>query len=208
MLDQLSAEVYTLERKAAAGNGGCDGDPGAESKPDDEQDRREWVEEPTCNQPEGGVPGGDGDAHEEPHGNKSVRQESRGALKERGDLRDEPPEHGKNKEDGAGDGGGGAEGDSGTRYAARSAGNRADCRSGEPLGDHTNKGTERVPGAVRGEPGPSEQVGLQALPTGPAGKAKAEDKEPAEGAQLRAELREARTLAEKFRGELSAAQQT
>lgn len=155
--------------------------------------------------------GGGEDAHEGPRA-AGVRKESRdgaskGPIHNERDLRDGPPERSQTQEDDAA--GGSAEDDPGIGHAPASACNQAGSGRGEPLDDHTNKGPELLPlGGVTGELRPPDQVALQPpMPTSQAGKVKNERPAGAavESARLRSELREARSLAEKFRSELSAA---
>lgn len=201
MLDQLSGEVCKLERMAAAGNGDHN-DTRNETKRD-EQNPNERIDDQPLKGPESAVHVGDEDAHERPRV-KGERQEFRGASKGRDDLRDAPPcAHGQNQGD---DAEGPPEDDSGRRHASVPACSQAGMCS-EPLDDHTNMEPELPPGATGEQLSPPEQVALQRpAAKSPAGKVNNQEPATGEGAQLRFELRDARSLAEKFRGELSAAQ--
>lgn len=210
MLDQLAGEVHKLDGWADAGNGLLNRtedeskrrrhETGDQTTPDG-QDGRERVKDQRYKEPEGMV--------DEGPRVKGVRHEPRGPAGHNDlHVRDEPPEHGRNQEDDAA--GGPAEGDSGRRHHASASTCDQAGRRAKPLDDHTNKGPELPPGVATGELNTLEQVALQ-LPTSPTGKVKIRDnnEEPGgdiESAQLRSELREARTLAEKLRGEFSAAQ--
>ena len=190
MLDQLSGEICKLERMAAT-----------DTRVEDINGR---VDDQPHKEPDGAVRVREVDVVEGPRVT-AERQESRRVSNGRESLRDSPPEQGQNQ-------GNGAESpprdDSGSRHASVPACSQAG-RRGEPLDDHTNMGPELPPGATgeRLSP-PEEQMALQQpLPKSPI--SKVENGGPAtavESAQLRSELREARALAEKFRGELSAAQ--
>lgn len=203
MLDQLSGEFYKLERKAVVFDEGPH-DMWDESKPD-EQDTNERARDHLNKEPDCAIRGEDED---DPKGPlvKSVRQESRGESEGRDDLRDGPLKRGQNQEVNAG---GSSEDNPRRKHASASVSNHPG-RRGEPLDDHTNKGRELQGKVPAEQPSPPEQAASQrSLPKSPAGNGKARNEEPAAGesAQLRSDLREARSLAEKFRGELSAAQQ-
>lgn len=188
MLDQLSAEVYKLERAEAVGN--RDQNDTRDENKSDGQDGPEEADDKPSKETEAAVRGEDEDFHDRPRA-ENVRQEPVG----RGDPPGGPEGHSQNRNDNAADT---------YEFACNPAGGR-----GEPLNDDANKGHEcQPPGAVAGELWPPEQMVLERplLPMSPSGMVKSEEAATTESAQLRSELREARDLAEKFRVELSAAQ--
>lgn len=214
VLDQLAGEVHTLERKAAASDGGGvgGGDRGGDDNCDEPQRNgpdaaHERFKDQQHKELEGTVRGGDDDAGEV-HRAEGVRRGSQGAFRGRDDLRwDEPPEEpGKNQEDGS-NAGGHTDCDSERRCASTSTSHQAGGR-GEPLDDHTNMGPGHPPRAMTsGElRSPEHMAERVALPTSSADEVRLENEEPAESARLRSELREARAAAEEFRGELAAEQ--
>ena len=192
VLDQLSGEVYRLERMAAGGTGG-DHDKGYVSRPDQQN---------TSKEPEGAVRGKENGNEDDAEGSpmRAVGQEPEG-------WGVDPLEQVQNL---ANDAGGSLEHDPGRLRASASASNQPYTR-GDPLDDDKTTGPA-LPGAAISEQRLSlpEQEALQRpLPKSPAGNGKAEKEEPAavEIARLSSELREASGLAEKYRGELRAARQ-